>query len=122
MVIERGGFSVNRKKTMFFENRNTVLDVTFGEKPKKIGKTGGKTGGNEKNTKKNRYKILKSNHTYTSLLQMNQVLVFTHEKLKRFCLKFDNVFKIPSKYVLCIFFKFRGFLVGFRFFVETASR
>jgi hypothetical protein len=29
------------------------------------------------------------------LLQMNQVLAFTHEKLKRFCLKFDNVFKIP---------------------------
>jgi hypothetical protein len=29
------------------------------------------------------------------LLQMNQVLAFTHKKLKRFCLKFDNVFKIP---------------------------
>jgi hypothetical protein len=72
---------------MFFENRNTVLDVTFGEKSEKRGET-----------KKTRRKIgilLKSNHTYTSLLQMNQVFVFTHEKLKTFCLKFDNVFKIP---------------------------
>jgi hypothetical protein len=39
--------------------------------------------------------LLKSNHTYTSLMQLNHVLAFTHEKLKRFCLKFDNVFKIP---------------------------
>jgi hypothetical protein len=29
------------------------------------------------------------------LMQLNHVLAFTHEKLKRFCLKFDNVFKIP---------------------------
>ena len=35
--------------------------------------------------------LLKSNHTYTSLMQMNHVLAFTHEKLKRVCLKFDNV-------------------------------
>jgi hypothetical protein len=28
-------------------------------------------------------------------LQMNQVLASTHEKLKSFCLKFNNVFKIP---------------------------
>jgi hypothetical protein len=55
---------------------------------------------------------LKSNHTYTSLLQMNQVLAFTHEKLKRFCLKFDNVFKIPYTFNIlrecwvacCVFF------------------
>ena len=26
--------------------------------------------------------LLKSNRTYTSLLQINQVLAFTHEKLK----------------------------------------
>ena len=39
--------------------------------------------------------LLKSNHTYTSLMQLNHVLAFTHEKLKRVCLKFDNVFKIP---------------------------
>ena len=99
---------------MFFENRNTVLDVTFGEKPKKIGKTGKKRG----ETKKTRRKIgilLKSNHTYTSLLQMNQVLVFTHEKLKTYCLKFDNVFKIPSKYVLCIFLNFGVFWSVFVF-------
>ena len=54
---------------------------------------------NRGKTEKTRRKIgvlLKSNHTYTSLLQINQVLAFTHEKLlKRFCLKFDNVFKIP---------------------------
>jgi hypothetical protein len=31
----------------------------------------------------------------TSLLQINQVFAFTHEKLKRFCLKFDNFLKIP---------------------------
>jgi hypothetical protein len=30
-----------------------------------------------------------------SLMQLNHVLAFTHEKLKRVCLKFDNVFKIP---------------------------
>ena len=29
--------------------------------------------------------LLKSNHTYT-----NHVLAFTHEKLKRVCLKFDG--------------------------------
>ena len=34
--------------------------------------------------------LLKSNHTYTSLMQLNHVLAFTHEKLKRVCLKFDG--------------------------------
>jgi hypothetical protein len=29
------------------------------------------------------------------LMQLNHVLAFTHEKLQRVCLKFDNVFKIP---------------------------
>jgi hypothetical protein len=55
--------------------KTEILDVTFGEK----------LGENEE----------KLNRTYTGLLQMNQVLAFTHEKLKRFCLKFDNIFKIP---------------------------
>jgi hypothetical protein len=70
--------------------KTEILDVTFGEKPEnrkkreEMKKTGRKFG-----------ILLKSNHTYTSLLQINQVLAFTHEKLKRFSLKFDNVFKIP---------------------------
>jgi hypothetical protein len=64
--------------------KTEILDVTFGEKPEKNGGKRRKIGTS-----------LKSNHTYTSLLQMNQVWAFTHEKLKRFCLKFDNVFKIP---------------------------
>ena len=53
-----------------------------------------KPGGNGKKRRKIGI-LLKSNHTYTSLMQMNHVLAFTHEKLKRVCLKFDNVFKIP---------------------------
>jgi hypothetical protein len=54
-----------------------------------------KQGGNEKKNLRKIGILLKSNHTYTSLLQMNQVLASTHEKLKSFCLKFNNVFKIP---------------------------
>ena len=66
---------------------------------------------------------------------MNQVLAFTHEKLKILCLKFDNVFKIPYVLISCVIdfrFDFRTYLKktvhlvfsGFfgRFFVETASR
>jgi hypothetical protein len=50
-----------------------ILNVTFGEKP----------GGNGKKRRKIGI-LLKSNHTYTSLMQMNHVLAFTHEKLKLF--------------------------------------
>ena len=53
-----------------------------------------KAGGNGKKRRKIGI-LLKSNHTYTSLMQLNHVLAFTHEIQKRFCLKFDNVFKIP---------------------------
>jgi hypothetical protein len=61
------------------------LNVTLGEMKK--------PGENEKTPKKNRYFTKIEPYLYE--LQMNQVLAFTHEKLKRFCLKFDNVFKIP---------------------------
>jgi hypothetical protein len=57
------------------------------------------------------------------VLQMNQVLAFIDEKLKRFCLKFDNVFK---NLACCVFFtavsiferifKKTGSLVFFGFF------
>jgi hypothetical protein len=53
-----------------------------------------KPGKNEKKLRKIGI-LLKSNHTYTSLMQLNHVLAFTHEKLKRVCFKFDNVFKTP---------------------------
>jgi hypothetical protein len=65
--------------------KTEILDVTFGEKPEKRKKRG--------ETGKKRRKIgilLKSTHTYTSLMQLNHVLAFTHEKLKRVCLKFDG--------------------------------
>jgi hypothetical protein len=53
--------------------KTEILDVTFGEKP----------GGNGKKRRKIGI-LLKSNHTYTSLMQLNRVLAFTHEKLKLF--------------------------------------
>ena len=53
-----------------------------------------KPGKNEKKLRKIGI-LLKSNHTDTSLMQLNHVLAFTHEIVKRVCLKFDNVFKTP---------------------------
>jgi hypothetical protein len=73
--------------------KTEILDVTFGEKPENRKKPE-KPGGNEKKLRKIGI-LLKSNHTYTSLMELNHVLAFTHEKLKRVCLKFDNVFKTP---------------------------
>jgi hypothetical protein len=60
--------------------KTEILYVTFGEKmenTRKNRKTRGKT---EKNQRKIGI-LLKLNHTYTSLLQMNQVLAFTHEEI-----------------------------------------
>jgi uncharacterized protein (UPF0305 family) len=48
-------------------------------------------------------------------MQMNHVLAFTHEKLKRVCLKFDNVFKyltfniLREYWVACCVFFYRSF-------------
>jgi hypothetical protein len=65
------------KKTMFFENRNYSM-LLLEENRKKPEKT--KKSKNRGEMKKPRRKIgilIKSNHTYTSLLQM----AFPHEKL-----------------------------------------
>jgi hypothetical protein len=63
------------KKTMFFENQNT--QCYFLRKTVITRKNGGK----RKKLEEKFGILLKSNHTYTSLLQMNQVLAFTHKKL-----------------------------------------
>ena len=87
---------------MFLKTDKT--DVVLGEKPEK-----------PKNRKKNRTKIdilVKSgsndafviklkeslHHTYTGSLKRIKRLCLHTEKLKRFCLKFDNAFEI-----LCVY-------------------
>jgi hypothetical protein len=64
---------------MFFENRNTRC--YFGEK------TGGKT-------KKNRYFTKIEPYLYEFVANESSFGIYT-QKLKRLCLKFDNVFNIP---------------------------
>ena len=84
-----GGFSVNRKKRCFLKTE--ILDVTFGGKPKKT-KNRGKTGKNEEKS------VFYWNRAILIRVWCNWITFwhnFTHEKLKRVCLKFDNVFKIP---------------------------
>jgi hypothetical protein len=79
ILLGWGGFSVNRKKT----------DVFW--KPKYSMLLWRKNGGE---TKKNRYFTKIEPYLYEFVANESSFGIYT-QKLKRLCLKFDNVFNIP---------------------------